>query len=330
MTAHAPPAVLTAPAAFEANAGVFSGRAPRGTTTVRVLVDGRRLHRVALRPARRGSRSGRPACRPRRDDHRALPARREAARTRVVRPVFGLPAASWRVVRPRRVDARAQRALRGSSAGGATSAVWAAGLEPGGRAASWNAGAAFTGASTLKLAILLCTLAHDDADPVTSGWFSTYQQMILDSSNSAADAVLTHLGGSISGGSAIVDSCIDKARHDEHDHVRRLPDERRGPSRRGRRSAVDRARQAHDRTRSRDAAHVARPGDVGARSGARARSDRAQGPRRGLAAAARALPGARAPIDQRARRPQGRLARHRPARCLAGLHAARHPRARRS
>ena len=211
MTAHAPPAVLTAPAAYEANAGVFSGRAPRGTTTVRVLVDGRRLHRVALRPGHTRFSFG-PTGLPPRDvtiTVRFLRGGKLLGR-RVVRPVFGLPAASWRVVRPRRTDARAQRALRGSSAGGATSAVWAAGLEPGGRAASWNAGAAFTGASTLKLAILLCTLAHDEADPVTSGWFSTYEQMVFDSSNSAADAVLTHLGGSTSGGSAIVDSCIDK------------------------------------------------------------------------------------------------------------------------
>jgi beta-lactamase class A len=209
MTAHAPPAVLTAPAAFEANAGVFSGRAPRGTTTVRVLVDGRRLHRVSLRPGHTRFSFG-PTGLPPRDvtiTVRFLRGGKLIGR-RVVHPVFGLPAASWRVVRPRTTDAAAQRALRGSSAGGATTSVWVAGLAPGGRAASWNAGAAFTAASTLKLAILLCTFAHDEADPVTSGYFSTYQQMILDSSNSAADAVLTHLGGSTSGGSEQVESCI--------------------------------------------------------------------------------------------------------------------------
>jgi hypothetical protein len=43
MTAHAQPAVLSAPMPFEANAGVFSGRAPAGTQTIRVLVDGRRV-----------------------------------------------------------------------------------------------------------------------------------------------------------------------------------------------------------------------------------------------------------------------------------------------
>jgi beta-lactamase class A len=211
MTAHAPPAVLTAPAAFEANAGVFSGRAPRGTTTIRVLVDGKRLHRVSLRPGHTRFSFG-PTGLPPRDvtiSVRFL-RRGKLIGRRVVRPVFGLPASSWHVARPRSTDAAAQRALRGSSAGGATSAVWIAGLEPGGRAASWNAGAAFTGASTLKLAILVCSFAEDEADPVTSGYFSTYQQMILDSSNSAADAVLTHLGGSTSGGGARVESCVSR------------------------------------------------------------------------------------------------------------------------
>jgi beta-lactamase class A len=210
MTAHAQPAVLTSPAPFEANAGVFSGRAPRGTTGVRVLVDGRRLHFVALRPGHTAFSFG-PTGLPARDvtiQVRFLRAGKLLGR-RVVRPVFGLPKAAWHVVVPRRTDAVAQRALHGSSsASGVTTAVWTAGLAPGGSAASWNAGAIFTGASTLKLAILVCTFARDEADPVTGGWFSTYQQMILDSSNTAADAVLTHLGGSTSGGSAIVDSCV--------------------------------------------------------------------------------------------------------------------------
>ena len=69
---------------------------------------------------------------------------------RVVKHVFGLPAASWRA-RPRRTDGRAQAALHNSrSAPGVSSAVWAAGLAPGGAAASWNAGALYTGASTLS------------------------------------------------------------------------------------------------------------------------------------------------------------------------------------
>jgi beta-lactamase class A len=86
--------------------------------------------------------------------------------------------------------------------------VWAAGLEPGSAAASWNAGSVFTGASTLKLAILICAFARDASDPISSGMFSTYQQMILDSSNEAADSVLTRFGGSTSGGGALVENCI--------------------------------------------------------------------------------------------------------------------------
>jgi hypothetical protein len=195
---------------YEANAGVFSGRAPRGTTQIRVLVDGRRLHRVTLRPGHMRFSFG-PTGLPPRDltiQVRFMRGKALIGR-RVVQHVFGLPAASWRAVMPRKVDAKAQRALRNSrSAPGISSAVWAVGLAPGGAAASWNAGALYTGASTLKLAILICSLAADESDPVTSGLFSTYQQMILDSSNQAADAVLTHYGGGTSGGGARVEGCI--------------------------------------------------------------------------------------------------------------------------
>jgi hypothetical protein len=205
-----PPAVLSAPMPFEANAGVFSGRAPRGTTMIRVYVNGRPLHRVTLRPGHTRFSFG-PTGLPPKDvtiQVRFLRGKAVIGR-RVVKPVFGLPAASWRVVRPRRTDATAQATLRDSrSAPGASAAVWAAGLTPGSAAASWNAGSIFSGASALKLAILVCSLAREESDPVTSGMFSTYQQMILDSSNAAADSVLTHFGGSTSGGGHMVEACI--------------------------------------------------------------------------------------------------------------------------
>ena len=177
---------------------------------IRVLVDGRRLHRFTLRRGQTRFSFG-PTGLPPRDVTIQVRFMRGSALIgrRVVRPVFGLPAASWRVVAPRRVDGSAQRALRNSrSAPGVSSAVWTAGLAPGGASASWNAGALFSGASTLKLAILICSFAEDEADPVTSGLFSTYQQMILDSSNEAADEVLTHVGGGTSGGGERVEACI--------------------------------------------------------------------------------------------------------------------------
>jgi beta-lactamase class A len=204
MIAASPPAVLSAPAPYEANAGIFSGRAPRGTTMIRVLVDGKRLHRFALRRGQTRFSFG-PTGLPPRDVTIQVRFLRDGALIgrRVVTPVFGL------LVAPRRVDAKAQRALHNSrSAPGVSSAVWTAGIAPGGASASWNAGALFSGASTLKLAILICTLAQDQADPVTSGLFSVYQQMILDSSNEAADAVLTRLGGGTSGGGERVEVCI--------------------------------------------------------------------------------------------------------------------------
>jgi beta-lactamase class A len=205
-----PPAVLSAPMPYEANAGVFSGRAPRGTTEIRVLVDGRPLRRFSMRRGQLRFSFG-PTGLPPKDVILQVRFMRGNALIgrRVVQHVFGLPAASWRVALPRTVDARAQRALRNSrSAPGISSAVWTAGLVPGSAAASWNAGALFNGASTLKLAILLCALAGDESDPVTSGLFSTYQQMILESSNEAADAVLAHYGGGTSGGGAKVERCI--------------------------------------------------------------------------------------------------------------------------
>jgi beta-lactamase class A len=211
MITASPPAVLSAPMPFEANAGVFSGRAPRGTTEIRVLVDGRRLHRVMLRRGQVRFSFG-PTGLPPKDVTIQVRFLRGSALIgrRVVKPVFGLPAASWHVVRPRRTDGRTQKALANSrSAPGVSSAVWVAGLAPGGTAASWNAGAVFSGASTLKLAILICTLARDRSDPVTGGLFPLYQQMILESSNEAADSVLTRVGGSTSGGGAMVEECID-------------------------------------------------------------------------------------------------------------------------
>jgi beta-lactamase class A len=195
---------------YEANAGIFAGRAPRGTTMIRVFVDGRPLDRFALRKGQVRFSFG-PTGLPPRDVTVQVRFMHDnvVIGRRVVKPVFGLPKASWRVVAPHRVDGWTQRVLRGSRAArGISSSVWTAGLAPGGRAASWNAGSLYNGASTLKLAILICALAGDEADPVTSGLFSSYQQMVIESSNEAADAVLTHYGGGTSGGGWRVEACI--------------------------------------------------------------------------------------------------------------------------
>ena len=81
MITASPPAVLSAPMPFEANAGVFSGRAPRGTTMIRVFVNGRPLHRVTLRRGQTRFSFG-PTGLPPKDvtDPGALPARQGADR----------------------------------------------------------------------------------------------------------------------------------------------------------------------------------------------------------------------------------------------------------
>ncbi len=84
-------------------------------------------------------------------------------------------------------------------------AVWARGMA-GGAAASYNAGARFSGASTLKLAILMTALARWHTDPPSAAVWPALQRMIVDSDNDAANEVEVALGGSTSGGSALVNA----------------------------------------------------------------------------------------------------------------------------
>jgi beta-lactamase class A len=95
-----------------------------------------------------------------------------------------------------------QRRLKGIDGPGVR-AVWMRGMASG-HAASYNAGARFTAASTLKLAVLMTSLAHNSRNPVNGPVWGAYRRMVLDSDNASANLVEVQMGGSTSGGSALV------------------------------------------------------------------------------------------------------------------------------
>jgi beta-lactamase class A len=200
---------ITMPQPHEANPGIVVGNAPRGTTSITIGVDGRRFRTIELRPGKRRFSIG-PLGLPQGDHTISVTARHgdRVLAGRTIGDVTGLPRVAFQVTRARITDARAQRTLaRIHHGGGASTAVWARDLRSG-RAASWNAGATFPAASTLKLAILMTSLSRSSGDPTRSGLWPTYRAMILDSSNPAANAVLSSFGGSTSGGSALVESFV--------------------------------------------------------------------------------------------------------------------------
>ena len=202
---------ISVPLPYDADPGYVVGVAPRRTSSILIALDGRRFRSVRLRPGKRRFSIGPLGFPP--GDHAVTVSARDGTRTlasRTVPAVTGLPRVAFEVRRPRATDAAAQRSLAAlRHGGGATTAVWARDLRSG-RAASWNAGATFPAASTLKLAILLTSLSRASGDPTRSGLWPTYRSMILDSSNRAANAILTAVGGSTSGGSRAVESFVSR------------------------------------------------------------------------------------------------------------------------
>jgi Beta-lactamase enzyme family len=187
---------LTAPLAYEANPGIVQGRAPQGTTALRVLADGRSVRLLRMTSGRRAFTVG-PIGLPPRDltlTVQALKGTRVVA-TATVDHVFGLPAAAAKVAPPRTINAQLQRRVRALPARtGVASAAWIRNLADG-ATAGYNAGARFPAASTLKLAILLGVLARDRADPLRSPSWSLERSLVLESSNRAANELLPRAGG---------------------------------------------------------------------------------------------------------------------------------------
>jgi hypothetical protein len=116
-------------------------------------------------------------------------------------PVYGLPPGSLRPLVPPRNDARLDRALR-SLAGRVTADVGVYVHRADGEAASWNAGAEFEGASTLKLPIMVAALERIGGEPRATAYWTPFTAITRSSSNDAADEALELLGGSEVGGSA--------------------------------------------------------------------------------------------------------------------------------
>ena len=187
---------LTAPLAYEANPGIVQGVAPAGTTAIRVRADGRSVRVLRLTSGKRAFLLG-PIGLPPRDvtvEVEALDGKRVIA-SATVENVFGLPAAAAAVAPPQTLDAKLQRQVTALPARtGVSSAAWLRDLGNG-RTAAYNAGAHYPSASTLKLAILLAALARNDTDPVGSTDWTLERALVLNSSNSAANALLVRAGG---------------------------------------------------------------------------------------------------------------------------------------
>jgi hypothetical protein len=202
-----PPPALEQPAPRQVSYGLVSGRAARGTGVIVVSADGRilaveRLHgrrfwlRVSLPPGDLTVRV------------QAVSAdgRRSA---RVVRNVFGLPAAARpRFVRARNDPRLARTVGRLATEFRGTCGIYAQSLT-GGAGAAWNAKARFPAASTLKLAIAATVLAeHSGIPPPGSRVDALLREMIIPSDDEAANHLLVWLAGSTSAGALLVNGLM--------------------------------------------------------------------------------------------------------------------------
>jgi beta-lactamase class A len=201
------PPVVERPAAYQVSYGAVEGVAEPGTKRVVVRVDGKIVREVALRGR---SFSLGVALPPREvrvrvetvdgDGHRA---------GRTVLHVLGLPPAARPVVRPLRLDRGLERNLRRLVDGyPGSAAVYVEDLATGAGAA-WNARATFPAASTLKLAIAVTILSRLEGPPPRGSELDgLLRQMLIPSDNAAANALLVRLGGSTSGGGALVNETM--------------------------------------------------------------------------------------------------------------------------
>jgi hypothetical protein len=202
-----PPPAITQPAPHQVSYGLVRGRAAAGTRWVVVSANG---HALATKPVRKRAFSLRVAL-PTGDVRvRVTTAAADGRKsTRVVRDVFGLPAASEPRFRRGREDMVLARRVRRLARGfRGSSGVYVQSLT-GGSGAAWNAKARFPAASTLKLAIATAVLARQRGLPPTGSYLDDLLvSMLAYSDNAAANALETWLGGSTSGGSYRVDALM--------------------------------------------------------------------------------------------------------------------------
>jgi len=201
------PPVVERPAAYQVSYGAVEGVAEPGTTRVVVRVDGTIVRDVPLRGRSFSLGVALPPREVRVRVETVDGAGHRAGRT--VLHVLGLPPAARPVVRPLRLDRGLERDLRRLVDGyPGSAAVYVEDLATGAGAA-WNARATFPAASTLKLAIAVTILSRLEGPPPRGSELDgLLRQMLIPSDNAAANALLVRLGGSTSGGGALVNETM--------------------------------------------------------------------------------------------------------------------------
>ena len=193
---------VDAPRSFEANPGLISFHAHKPVDTLEVRIDGKRYRVVTLaKPTRRGTIG--PIGLPSKDLNLTVVgwSMGKAVGRQTTTNVLGLPRIAFTGTPTTTTAPLAQRQLARLHRPAGSAAAWTVNLASG-RGASWNAGAGFMGASTLKLPILLTYLIGLRRDPVGAPEWGTLQSMIRSSSNDAANAMLTAIGGDTTTGGA--------------------------------------------------------------------------------------------------------------------------------
>ncbi len=201
---------VDAPRPYEANPGIIAVHAARPIDRLEVRVNGKRFRVIDLPQPRKRAQVG-PIGLPSRDLRLTVIGYADGKRVgrETVANVLGLPAASTENVPTRVTSALAQRRLAAMAKPSGSAAAWAIDMATG-RGASWNAGARFTGASTIKLGIMITYLARLHRDPVGASEWGTLQSMIRSSSNDAANAMLEAIGGSTATGGARVTALMHR------------------------------------------------------------------------------------------------------------------------
>jgi len=201
------PPRIERPASYQVSYGIVQGVAGRGTRRVVVRVDGRVMRKAALRG--RSFRLDVPLP-PREVRVRVETVDADGRRAgRTILHVLGLPPSARPVERPLRLDRRLERDVRRLVRGyPGIAAVYVEDLATGAGAA-WNARATFPAASTLKLAIAVTVLSRLDGPPARgSDLDGLLRRMLIPSDNAAANTLLVGLGGSTSGGGALVNETV--------------------------------------------------------------------------------------------------------------------------
>ena len=201
------PPVVERPAAYEVSYGVVQGIAARGTRRVVVRVDGKVVRDAALRGRSFSLDVPLPPREVRVRIETVDADGRRAGRT--VLHVLGLPQAARPVERSLRLDRRLESDLRRLvDRYPGTAGVYVEDLATGAGAA-WNARATFPAASTLKLAIAVALLGRVEGPPTPGSELDgLVRRMLIPSDNEAANTLLVRLGGSTSGGGAVVNATM--------------------------------------------------------------------------------------------------------------------------